>query len=216
MSRQFGDGGRTQRPAGFSPRGAARAEVRGSSRGGLSGVSATIAVSCLALLAALPAGCSREPTARPDQLPRNVVLIILDTVRVDKLGCYGSTLGVTPRIDELAASGVRFERAYSHAPWTLPACASILTSLYPPQHSAGGHLPNLRKLPDAVRTLAECFQDAGSATAAVVNVDFLTESFGMTQGFQEVDFKVYPTNVQVRPAKPTTDAALSWLKSRGP
>jgi arylsulfatase A-like enzyme len=165
---------------------------------------------------ALPlVSCSKQPSAKVAQPRRNVLLIIVDTVRVDKLGCYGSELGATPRMDQLAAQGVRFEKAYSHAPWTLPACASILTSLYPPQHGAGGHLPieNLRKLPDSVRTVAECFRDAGFATGAVVNVDFLTASFGMTQGFADVDFQIYPNNIQVRPAEPTTNAALAWLQS---
>jgi len=161
------------------------------------------------------ASCAKKPEAKDPGLRRNVLLIIVDAVRVDRLGCYGSELGATPRIDELAASGVRFANAYSHASWTLPACASILTSLYPPQHGAGGNVRHFRKLPDSVRTVAECFRDAGYATAAVVNVDFLTASFGMTQGFTDVDFEVYPNNIQARPAKPTTDAALAWLKSHG-
>ncbi len=175
-----------------------------------------IAIAGLAGFALHLPGCSRKPEATPAQARRSVLLIIVDTVRADKLGCYGSQLGATPRIDELAATGVRFERAYSHAPWTLPACASILTSLYPPQHGAGGHLPveSLRKLPESVRTVAECFRDAGYATGAVVNVDFLTASFGMTQGFTDVDFEIYPNNVHVRPAAPTTDAALAWLMSQ--
>ncbi len=213
-SGQLSDARLIRRAADFSPPGAARAEARGSSRCALRSATAITTIACL-VSALLPAGCSKQPPAQPTPTPRNVVLIIIDTLRADKLGCYGSQLGATPRIDELAASGVRFERAYSHAPWTLPACASILTSLYPPQHGAGGQVPNFRKLPDSARTVAECFQDAGFATAAIINVDFLTESFGMTQGFQEVDFKVYPTNIQVRPAEPTTDAALNWLESRG-
>lgn len=169
----------------------------------------------LVVLSALPlAGCSREPDAGSARPPRNLLLVILDTVRVDKLGCYGSELGATPRTDELAATGVRFDQAYSHAPWTLPACASILASLYPPQHGAGGRVPNFHRLPDSVHTLAEHLAAAGFATAAIVNVDFLTEPFGMTQGFSQVDFEVYPSNIQVRPAKMTTDAALAWLRSR--
>jgi len=146
---------------------------------------------------------------------KNVLLIVLDTVRRDKLGCYGSELGATPRIDEFAERGAVFERAYSHAPWTLPATASLLTSQYPPQHGAGGSVPNFRRLPERARTAAECFRDAGYATAEVVNVDFLAGSFGMTQGFEHVDFKAYPSNVQVRPAAPTTDAAIEWLETRG-
>jgi arylsulfatase A-like enzyme len=158
------------------------------------------------------AGCRKdheavEPPARP-----NVLLIVVDTLRADKLGCYGSDLGATPCVDALAAEGVRFERSYSHAPWTTPAVASILTSLYPPEHQAGGRLGAFTRLPESVRTLAECFRDAGYATAAVINVDFLTRTFGMTQGFEHTDFETYPSNVTVRPAGRTTDAALTWLR----
>ncbi len=173
----------------------------------------TVLIACCTLSALLPASCSKKPLAKPAEQPRNIVLIIIDTLRVDKLGCYGGELGATPRIDQLADTGVRFERAYSHAPWTLPACASILTSLYPPQHGAGGSYPRFFKLPDSVRTLAECFRDAGFATAAIINVEWLTESLGMTQGFDDVDFEIYPNNLQVRSAEKTTDAALAWLKS---
>lgn len=174
-----------------------------------------ITIICLVWLGLPLASCSRQPDAQPAEPHRSVLLVVIDTLRVDKLGCHGSQLGATPRIDALAEVGVRFERAYSHAPWTLPACASILTSLYPPQHGAGGRVPDFRRLPDSIRTLPECFQDAGFATAAVVNVDFLTKTFGMTQGFDHVDFEVYPSNIQVRPAKATTEAALKWLRSGG-
>ena len=75
-------------------------------------------------------------------------------------------------------------------------------------------LGQFRSLPQAARTVAECFHDAGYATASVVNVDFLTTSFGLTQGFEHVDFEVYPNNVQLRSATRTTDAAVSWLKAR--
>ena len=155
-------------------------------------------------------------SANPRRLSHGATpcLIAIDTLRADKLGCYGSTLGATPCIDELAASGVLFEHAYSHAPWTLPSFASMFTSLYPQQHGAGGQLPDFRGLSSEVHTVAERFRDAGFATAAVVNVDFLDQAFGMTRGFEHVDFKAYPNNVQVRPAKRTTTAALQWLRNR--
>ena len=92
-------------------------------------------VACLALLAGSLA-CS-EAARLSDT---NVLLIIIDTLRADKLGCYGGSRGLSPQIDRLAADGVRFERAYAHAPWTLPAMASLLTSLHPQEHGAGGRL----------------------------------------------------------------------------
>lgn len=160
-------------------------------------------------------GCGRTDAARA-QRP-NVLLVVVDTLRADRLGCYGSALGATPRIDALAVESVRFAQAHTHSPWTLPAFASLLTSLPPPAHGAGGQAGQFIPLSAEARTVAECFRDAGYATASVVNVDFLTEPFGLTQGFAEVDFEVYANNEQVRPAARTTDAAIRWLrKNRRP
>ena len=159
----------------------------------------------------LVAGCARETGDGRTGQKANVLLIVVDTLRADRLGCHGGDLGATPRIDALAAEGVRFERAFAHAPWTLPSFASLYTSQTPPEHGAGGRLLSFRLLWDGARTVAECFRDAGYATAAVVNVDYLGESFGMTQGFEHVDFEAYDNNLQVRDAARTTDAAIKWL-----
>ena len=64
----------------------------------------------------------------------NVVVVTLDTLRADRLGCYGSTAVATPNLDALAASGVVFEQATATAPMTLPSHASIFTGLIPPHH----------------------------------------------------------------------------------
>jgi len=68
----------------------------------------------------------------PDQL--NVILVTIDTLRADRLSCYGSSLVETPHIDRFAAEGVRFENAASTVPFTLPAHTSIMTGTYPPRH----------------------------------------------------------------------------------
>ncbi|MBU0637346.1 MAG: sulfatase [Planctomycetes bacterium] len=174
----------------------------------------TIAAALVSLLGLGLASCTEQRASRDTGKRPNVLVIVVDTLRADKLGCHGNVLGLTPNIDTLAAQSVRFERAYSHAPWTLPAFASLFSSLHPPQHGAGGQLPDFRQLPDSVRTIAECFHDAGFATAAVINVDFLCENFGMTQGFADVDFKAFPNNVNVRSATDTTAAAVAWLQER--
>jgi len=142
---------------------------------------------------------------------KNVILIVIDTVRADRLGCYGSTAGMTPEIDRFSKNAVRFEQAFSHAPWTLPSIASLFTSQYPTQHGAGGHLGSFTILRDDAVTIAELFKRAGSVTGAITNVLFLTEKFGMTQGFKTVDATVPESNILARRAGATTEAALRWL-----
>ncbi len=152
------------------------------------------------------ASCAREPR-RP-----NVLLVVIDTLRADRLGCQGGARDLTPNLDRLAAEGVRFANAWSQAPWTLPSTASLLTSLYPEQHGAGGSLPRFRGLDPTVRTLAEDLRDAGYRTGSIVNVAFLDEPFGLTRGFEDVDAKHFESNRVVRRATETTDAALAWLE----
>jgi arylsulfatase A-like enzyme len=168
------------------------------------------------LLASIGAGigCGGEPAAEAS-LP-NVVLIIGDTFRADKLSSQGGPEGLTPYLDRMAAEGVRFEVARSHAPWTLPSTASLLTSLHPSEHGAGGRLPNFTQMGENVKTIAARFKASGYDTHAVVNVDFLDpRAFGVTRDFDEVDNVSYASNVDVRAADATTDAALAWLDQRG-
>lgn len=178
----------------------------------------------LALLASAAAcGCAGE--GRHDRT--NVLLVVVDTARADKFGCYGHPGGLTPRIDALAAEGVCFQRAVAHAPWTLPSTASLLTSLHPEQHGAGGFLdlaplergegPRIafRPLAEEVQTVTESFRSAGWRTGAIVNVDFLDEGFGLTQGVDDLDARWYESNQEVRSATQTTDLALDWLAEHG-
>ncbi len=142
----------------------------------------------------------------------NVVLMILDTVRADRLGCYGNSEGITPAIDRFARDGVLFENCYSQAPWTLPAVASIFTSLYPSQHGAGGHESKFSMLGEGIVSVAELFKTAGRATGAVANVRFITSRFGVTGGFDTVDVvNGGRSNRRMRRAERTTDAALGWI-----
>ena len=105
-------------------------------------------------LAALALGaCS--PPAEP---PPGVLLLMIDTLRADRLGCHGSGRETSPAIDALAAGGVRFERAYAPAPWTLPSVASIMTGLYPGAH--GTTRIGLR-LADRIPTLATMLGERG-------------------------------------------------------
>src|SRR3972149_8626805 len=89
---------------------------------------------CLVFSIVLAWSCT-EGTDAPRSQP-NIVLITIDTLRADHLGSYGYPRPSSPSIDQLAESGVVFERALAAAPWTLPSMASLHTSLYPTEHGA--------------------------------------------------------------------------------
>ena len=136
-------------------------------------------ITTAALLTALLAGgCGRtdETPARPP----NLVLVVVDTLRRDHLGCYGSERDTSPRLDALAARGVRFERAYATAPWTIPSVVSILTGLYPSGH---GVKRITSQVPDEALTLAELLGRRGYATAASVSSALVGAKYRFDQGF---------------------------------
>lgn len=143
-------------------------------------VAAVLAAAAIVIPAA---GCGPDPAAelRGEDPPPNVLLLAIDTLRGDHLGCYGNRDVATPNIDALAADGVLFSRCYSTAPWTLPSFASIYTGLRPWSHGAVGG-PHL-VLADSLTTLAERFRDAGYATAAAVTINYTGAECGMDQGF---------------------------------
>lgn len=138
------------------------------------------------LLAALLAGsCGEAPGARP-----NVLLISIDTLRADHLGCYGYELSTSPSIDSLAERGVLFRRNYAQANQTLPSHASLLTSLFPIEfqitrndgENARQQDTKLR-LPDAVESLAEVASQAGYHTGAFTGGGLVAPRYGLDQGF---------------------------------
>ena len=168
-------------------------------------ISRPFLLSCSVLLAGLT-GCGGGEPSRP-----NVVIVLTDTLRSDRLGCYGNTRGLTPYLDALAEEGVRFEHAASHAPWTLPSIASLLTSLHPAEHGAGGRLPNFRALDSSVTTIAGVLDQAGWVTHAIGNVAFLNDWTGVLREFDSTDVEAPSSNVEMRSAERTTDAALEWI-----
>lgn len=112
---------------------------------------------------------------------RNVLLISIDTLRPDHLGCYGYDVR-TPAIDALAAKSVLFENAISQVPLTLPSHATILTGLFPDQHGVRNNENFV--LDQKIKTLAEHFRVNGYETGAVIGSFSLDSSFGLDQGFQ--------------------------------
>jgi len=115
----------------------------------------------------------------------NILLITLDTTRADRLGCYGCAVAHTPNLDRLAAEGVRFSRADSPVPLTLPAHASIMTGTYPLFHQVRNNGDYF--LPPPALTLAEIFKSRGYATAAFIASFTLDSRFGLDQGFDLYD-----------------------------
>lgn len=132
----------------------------------------------LLLLLALHAGTALLFGRSPDG--PNVVLISLDTLRADYLGCYGETRATSPAIDRFAASSVLFENAHSQAPNTLLSHGSLLTSRYPSVNMAsaeGNKVPKWRIF------AAEIFREAGYRTLGIVDSHFLTNTYGLEQGY---------------------------------
>jgi arylsulfatase A-like enzyme len=136
----------------------------------------------------------------PDEEPRvNVLLVTLDTTRADRLHCYGNERIETPHLDRLAREGVRFERAYTAVPSTLPSHASILTGTYPARH--GVHDNGIYALPDRAETLAKRFSAAGYRTGAFVSAFVLDEQFGLAQGFDVYDDEMAAPLLEARPER---------------
>jgi choline-sulfatase len=159
------------------------------------------------VLAALSACGQRE---RP-----NVLVITIDTLRGDRLGCYGFGLAHTPAIDGLAEDGIRCTDAATAAPITLPAHCSIMTGLYPPAHGVRDN-GNYALAGDAV-TLAERLGAAGYRTAAFVSAAVLARRYGLDQGFGVYDDDLWSEDapplfmIRERPAERTVTRALAWL-----
>ncbi|MHC4943574.1 MAG: sulfatase family protein [Planctomycetota bacterium] len=130
----------------------------------------------LALPAVLVIACSAE--SKP---PPNVLLITVDTLRADRVGCYGYGLDTSPNIDGLAARGVRFQDCTVQWPKTYQSLSSFITGKYPKNIPlADGQ----RKLPPSMKIMSEIFLEAGYATGAVVSNLHVGKSFGFDQGFE--------------------------------
>ena len=148
---------------------------------------------------------------------QNVLLITIDTLRADALGCYGGP-AVTPALDGLAAVGVRFAFAHAHAVVTLTSHASILTGTYPFQHGIRDN--SGYRLPANVRTTATLLKGAGYETAAFVGAFPVHSRFGLNQGFDRYDDRFGETPAPTefvmpeRPASAVVPLARAWIAQR--
>ena len=148
----------------------------------------------------------------PDQ---NLIIVLVDTLRRDALGCYGNRFDLSPRIDALAAEGVRFDQAVSTSGWTLPAVASLLTGTWPSIHGARGKVVHLSPIRDEVPTAAEIFREQGFRTLALANAAFVSPLLHLDRGFEVYDHR-HAYNSDIRRADETVATALDLLAEHGP
>jgi len=175
---------------------------------------AWIAACYLAFLSyrAAPSEQAAIPNKKPD-----VILITIDTLRADRLGCYGYKEIETPSLDALARDGIRFTQAVAECPITLPSHCSILTGTYPLFHGVRDN--SGYRLPREQVTLAEILKEHGYRTGAFVGAYIVDSSTGLDQGFDTyVDgFKTssrIETDLSIaeHPAAQVVTSALSWLR----
>jgi len=176
----------------------------------------TLIASGVALVAILAAGWWWW-TTRP-RGPGAFVLISIDTLRADRLPVYGYTAGSTPALAAFAKEAIVFDRAYAHAPQTLPSHTSMFTGRLPFEHKVRDNLGFT--LPAGQTTLASLFSKAGYATAGFVSAYVLREETGINQGFDHYDAALppaasdqSPAQIQ-RPGPATLEAATQWLNAQ--
>src|SRR6266576_2869196 len=169
-----------------------------------------------AIAATNPQPKKPAPAARSQSRP-NVILITIDTLRADHVGCYGSQTVKTPTLDGLAHDGVLFERAISQVPLTWPSHAVILTGTYPFQNGVQDFTG--QPLARQFRSVAQAFKQHGYATGAVVSAFVLDRSWGLARGFDFYDDAFAPEQFNNRDlglverrAGESVTRALSWLQ----
>jgi arylsulfatase A-like enzyme/Tfp pilus assembly protein PilF len=175
------------------------------------------AVASAVFVGLIGAACGKRPIDLPQGANRNVLLITIDTLRGDALGCDGGPAR-TPNIDAVAAGGLRFSFAHAQAVVTLPSHASILTGLYPFQH---GYRENSGyRLTPGVQTLASRLKASGFSTGAFVAAFPLDARFGLTPGFDTYDGRFDDVGsgaeflLPERPAPVVVDRAVRWIQQR--
>src|SRR5438874_296564 len=148
---------------------------------------------------------TRQASPLPSRQRDNILLVTIDTARADRFGMYGYAAARTRHLDRLAAEGVRFDRAFSAAPITLPAHASMFTGLYPFEHGVRNN--GNFYLADTFETLATALKKQGYRTAAFVSSFVLDRRYGLARGFD-----VYDDQFELeRRGDRTARAAIDWL-----
>jgi choline-sulfatase len=190
------------------------------------------AVCCALALAAVSCSPGSPPpeTADPVGVRPNVIIVLVDALRADRLGAYGfDERPTSPNLDALAAQSIVFERAVSQSGWTVPSVASLFSGVYPRTHQVlrfiepKAHLEGQAEgtgpvLMDALsmdhETLAEQFSEAGYSTAAILKSDVINAGRGFDQGFDTFQFLAKKPKDRLDTGAQMTDAAIAWLDGR--
>ncbi len=162
-------------------------------------------------------GCkAKEVPAGSPKLP-DVVLVSIDTLRADHLGCYGYERATSPFIDGLAQRGTRFEHARSPSPWTLPSHVTMLSGWLPHRHLA---VEDDIGIADDVPLLAETMAAEGYATGGFTSTLYVSRTYGFERGFDAFDdFGIDSSKKNLKgevTATDVVDRALRWLKEQRP
>ena len=151
----------------------------------------------------------------------NIVFVMIDTLRADRMGIHLNPAGLTPHQDAIALEGVTFERAISQAPWTQPSIASLFCSRCPGVHKVldyahafKGTFQGEEKIAvfdDRFVTIAESLKDRGYVTAGFVANPYIDAAFGFAQGFDHFDIS-FASNLT--PGNVVNEATFKWLAQR--
>ena len=152
---------------------------------------------------------SASPPSAPSGPRRpNVIVYLVDTLRADRLGCYGYSKPTSPNLDKFVGDAVLYEAAMSTAPWTKPSVASLWTSTPPVEHRVVDFMDNL---PTDLVTLAEVFQASGYKTAGFVANPLVAPQFQFNQGFDT--YEMFPDGIVT---EKINEKVLPWLEARKP
>lgn len=197
--------------------------------------SACVLLAMFVLMLVLPAcerkgGAPTKPT--PESRPKigilpegaakpNIVFVVIDALRADRLGVYGHRGQLAQTIDTIAFTGVTFERCVAPSPWTLPSVASLFVSYYPEVHKATNYrtVEDMEQgkqayqsvLSEEFDTLAEVLRANGYETAGFCANKFIRERYGFGQGFDHFDTSFADNTV---PGSKVNEAAFKWLDQR--
>ena len=172
-----------------------------------------------ALSAVLPAlcvaACAGDPGYGPATVesyrPAPLVVVTIDTLRADRLGCYGYFRDTSPYIDRFSREAVLYESAITLMPTTLPAHTALWTSMYPLQTGVLDNSKTVQTSDTGVRFFAEMMRDAGYTTAGFVSASPVKSRTGINTGFEHYDEPA--RGGPQRRADITTDRVLDWLDS---